>query len=66
MANNIVDEIMLSVEPTQYDETLVDILNIAFDKMDCKLTVPYSAICKAETIYHLQNEKGRYNVGIFG
>ena len=62
LTKQLVDEIVDNVPPTLIDETLIEIQNEVMAKLDRKLGVPYSELCRAEMIHQMSLHEGRYHV----
>jgi len=62
LIKQLVDELVESVPPTLMDEALIEIQDAALLRLDQKLGVPYSELCRAEVIHQMSMHEGRYHV----
>lgn len=62
LTKRLVDELVETVPPTMIDEALTQIMDAALLRLDQKLGVPYSELCRAEVIHQMSMHEGRYHV----
>ena len=62
LIKQLVDVLVESVPPTLMDEALIEIQDAVLQRLDKKLGVPYSELCRAEIISQMSMHEGRYHV----